>query len=360
MDVTLEFLNAAYGDAILVSWGDPPHLAIVDGGPTGSFELALGPRLEQLRAERTTGDDPLVVDLVSVSHIDDDHIAGVVRFLGNIRRRSRDGLSPVYQVRRLWHNSFEELIAAGPHGASIEDITADVDPMAHASGAIAASVNQGRDVRDLARALGVAGNQPFGGPVIGGSSTTIGGLVVTIAAPDPTALENLETTWRTAKERKDPSVLAAAFDDRSVPNLSSTCIVLGGPQGRAILTADARGDRILSGLEAVGLLPQNGTVHVDVLQVPHHGSIHNSDTELYERVTADHYVISADGIHHKHPDPATLDWIVDARGTDEYVIHLTNPITAALAHLEGLAPGKRFRVEHRTDPALGLEIDLTV
>ena len=52
MGIQLEFLNAAHGDSILISWGQPPHPSLVDGGPTGSFEKALGARLESLRRGR--------------------------------------------------------------------------------------------------------------------------------------------------------------------------------------------------------------------------------------------------------------------------------------------------------------------
>src|SRR5208282_2751060 len=240
--VTLEFLNAAHGDAIMASWGRPKRLALIDGGPSGKFDLALGPRLRELRAERTEAeDDPLVLDLVYVSHIDDDHIAGIVRLLRDLRRKQRDQLPLPYRVKRLWHNSFEEIIAAAAQEASVSQIVSELEQMSQRAQVVAASVNQGRDVRDLARALGVAGNAPFGGPITGGMSADIGGLNYTIVAPDQGALDALETVWREAKRRKEPEVLAQAFADRRVPNLSSLSSVVGGPKGRALLTADARG-----------------------------------------------------------------------------------------------------------------------
>jgi hypothetical protein len=59
-----------------------------------------------------------------------------------------------------------------------------------------------------------------------------------------------------------------------------------------ILTGDARGDKILEGLELVGLLEKGGNMHVDVLKVPHHGSDNNMAPIFFTRVTADHYVFS--------------------------------------------------------------------
>src|SRR5262249_2949638 len=141
-------------------------------------------------------------------------------------------------------NSFEEVIAAAQE-ASVSQIASELDQMSQTAQVIAASVNQGRDVRDLARALGVADNDPFGGLITCGLSADIGGLNYTIVTPDQGALDALEKEWRKAKRRKEPTALAQAFADTSVPNLPSLSSVIGGPKGRALLTADARGDRVM-------------------------------------------------------------------------------------------------------------------
>jgi beta-lactamase superfamily II metal-dependent hydrolase len=38
-------------------------------------------------------------------------------------------------------------------------------------------------------------------------------------------------------------------------------------------------------------------IHVDLLKVQHHGSNHSTTQDFFERVTADHYVISGNGKH---------------------------------------------------------------
>ena len=78
-----------------------------------------------------------------------------------------------------------------------------------------------------------------------------------------------------------------------------------------LLTGDARGDHVLDGLEQAGLLDAQGRVHVSVLKMPHHGSIRNVDGEFLRSVTADTYVISADG-RFGNPDHATLAATVEA------------------------------------------------
>jgi hypothetical protein len=93
-----------------------------------------------------------------------------------------------------------------------------------------------------------------------------------------------------------------------------------------LLTGDARGDKILQGMELTGLIKKGGNTHVDILKVPHHGSDNNMETIFFERLPAEHYVFSGDG-EHGNPERATLEMLLKARGVDaDYKIHLTYPV----------------------------------
>jgi len=61
-------------------------------------------------------------------------------------------------------------------------------------------------------------------------------------------LEDLE------KERKSPSSALAAYVDPSVSNLSSIAALAKAADKQMLLTRDARGDKILQGLQQAGLL----------------------------------------------------------------------------------------------------------
>jgi hypothetical protein len=83
-----------------------------------------------------------------------------------------------------------------------------------------------------------------------------------------------------------------------------------------LLTGDARSDDIMEGLEAVGLLTDDGPpLTVDVLKLPHHGSIRNVNATFFDRVRARHYVISANG-RDGNPEDETLALLFDARRED--------------------------------------------
>jgi hypothetical protein len=129
-----------------------------------------------------------------------------------------------------------------------------------------------------------------------------------------------------AAKGKSAEEVLSAYVDKSVPNLSSIVVLAEADGKRMLLTGDARGDKILKGLELVGLLEEGGQMHVDVLKVPHHGSSNNLDDDFFERITADHYVFSGDG-EHGNPERESFEMLLNARGTDDdYTIHLTYPV----------------------------------
>src|SRR5262245_13572254 len=87
MIFTLEALQAQEGDCLLLHWGTPdkPRLAVIDGGPGRVYENALQPRLAEIRAKRDL--DMLTIDLVMVSHVDNDHIVGVKKFFRDLKSK---------------------------------------------------------------------------------------------------------------------------------------------------------------------------------------------------------------------------------------------------------------------------------
>ena len=94
-----------------------------------------------------------------------------------------------------------------------------------------------------------------------------------------------------------------------------------------LLTGDARGDKILEGLEAGrSCWTKGGKLHVDVLKVPHHGSSNNLEHDFFERITADHYVFSGDG-EHGNPERESMEMLFKrARQDAASTIHLTYPV----------------------------------
>ena len=340
---TLEALQAHDGDCLLLHYGSDldRKLILIDGGPTGIYKSVLKTRLEQLRGKGT-----LHLRLIMVSHIDLDHITGILDLLKNLYELQNSGKSQPYRTQSLWHNSFEKLagmkkamsengvVAAAVNGSSIN--FAGLDDRVKA---VVASVRQGNDVRNYAVRLGTKLNAETNGellcaPETGRKTISIdpdAGLTFTILGPREAELRDLENEWEKSKTKAEtkatPETIAADYLNRTVPNLSSIIVLAELRTGKStrkqmLLTGDAGGDFILKGLESSGLL-RKGKIHVDLLKVQHHGSEHSSTQDFFEKVTADYYVISGDG-KHGNPSLKVLNWLSVARAGEKFDAYLTN------------------------------------
>ena len=338
--LTFQFLPARHGDCFLVRWGTPERVMVVDGGPDQIYENVLRPHLMSLPYQ--PGGAPRI-DVLCLSHVDEDHVVGVMRLLKELVRAKRDQLALPFDISRIWFNSVDDLVDTVQPGLAAS--THALVKTASTGTAMPASYAQGSDVRSSIAALALGGNPPFHGSLIVGSKHKLDDLDVTVVGPTTAALANLVKKWQAAVKAKSVKALGASYTDRSVPNLSSIALHVRHAGRTALLTGDARGDHLINGLEATGLLASGTNMHVDVLKLPHHGSKNNAEPSLFNRVRADHYVICADGIKHKHPSTETLEWMVASRDqNDRYTVHLTHAIPTAQATLEKLRIGRKFTV----------------
>jgi hypothetical protein len=310
----------------------------------------------------------LRIDLAMVSHIDSDHIQGLLDLGGALVELDEDSQPVPYAIDNLWHNAFDDIVgdrAEDLRTAALEAARSDpAAGKARAAGhSVVASVAQGRALRDQAIRLGWGRNQPFDGLVAAPRTVPFGEAQLTVVCPEAGALARLHDEWEEWLGRHPEAAQVAAYADRSVFNLSSIVVLAEANGRRMLLCGDARGDHVLEGLEAAGLAA-DGVTELDLLKLPHHGSIHNVEPEFFERLPARHYLISADG-RDGNPETATLEAIAASRADDDFTIHLTNH-DGKLDLAERLdafvaaqrSAGRRFGVAFRAPDALGLRIDL--
>jgi hypothetical protein len=343
MIFSLDVRRARKGDCLILHYGtkSKPGLVVIDGGPSQVYAPQLKPRLQQIRkARRLAEGEPLTIDLLMVSHIDDDHINGILEMTHELADAKAAKRPLPLKVLNFWHNTFDDIIASkpdelvasvqasfGPASLAGEPETEGLDPH---TAKVLASVGQGLRLRDDARALGLRINSEFGGKLIkapGRQPKDLpGGLKLTVAGPmedELLALQKAHAEFLKKAEKNKESL--AAFTDSSVANLSSIVVLAESGGKKMLLTGDARGDKILLGLEEIGLLRPRGKMKVDVLKMPHHGSDRNMEKIFLERVLADHYVFSGDG-EHGNPERKTFEMLRDAREDENFLIHLTYPL----------------------------------
>jgi len=322
----LEAIKAKHGDCLLLQWGTAANrgLALIDGGPNTIYADFLKPRLASIAKELKL---PRVkLDLTMVSHIDDDHINGLL----DLAEEIESGDAPA-EIGLLWHNSLEGLLGETFADGATASVTAAVgthfpqmkDDIWAAK--VLASVPQGQELHAFAKRKGIADkmNSPFAKigksgrrlVMAGQKAFTIKGLSLTVVGPMADEVEKLRKKWI---ELRDDDI-TAAFNDRSPYNLSSIVVLAEFGKQRMLLTGDARGDHMLEGLEKASLL-KKGKIHVDLLKVQHHGSQNNVTAEFFEKVTADTYVVSGDHVKFPNPHKKAMTWLADARGKAKYEV----------------------------------------
>lgn len=315
----IDVLGSKNGDCLVINWGteaDPKRM-LVDCGPGGVYHTFLRPYLEELGM-------PVQVELAMISHIDQDHILGLLQMTSEILRADPGDVVPA-EIERFWFNGFSDLTggADNPNLSSVENsVTAALegghampfealrDAEDHRAEMILAGLGQGRGLRDNLVELGLDGNRPFGGTLIlaGKEAELPGDLNILVTGPSAARATELQQHWN---PDLDPAEIAA-MADTSIANLSSIVAILTHEGRTVLVTGDARGDDILEGLHEHASKTPGVPMHFDVLKAPHHGSDRNVDQDFFEQVTADTYVFCGDGTH-DNPDPETLEWLQAAR-----------------------------------------------
>ena len=297
----LHLFPARDGDALILTWGsaDEPHRMMVDCGRESGWPQ-IRKEFEEVSGEKA------VFDLLVVTHIDADHIAGVLKMLSDPKRPIR--------FREIWFNAYHHLVEGewetfGPEqGDRLSDILVDAGERWNTSfgGAAVMVANDG------------------GLPVI-----DTGGLRLTLLSPTRRKLVDLEREWKKwldseglgrtkpPRERSDtarlvpegyeafggtPDVAALAEvpdrEDTSAANGSSIAFAAEYDGKRVLLAGDAHPSVLVEALERLPVAERR----FDLVKLSHHGSKNNFGRRLFDLLDCDRYAVSTDGSRHGHPD----------------------------------------------------------
>jgi hypothetical protein len=310
--IRIEALPARLGDCLLVEClrpGTSPWRMLVDGGPPDTWSL-LAARLDRLPV------DDRRIDVVVITHIDSDHIGGMLPFFQSELAQQNVG--------QVWFNGFEHLPV--PEDRAIR------------------SVDQAESVTKELFGVGpgpaLDWNTAFdGGPVATAEPGHFvelpaedGGPRITVVSPTLKRLSSLRTEWHKALEEAragEPEVspprdvvplaklddlesLAAkkTSNDGSAPNGSSIGLLLEHRGASCLLSGDGFGNVLAEGLAGLAAARGVEAIEVDAFKLPHHGSQANVASALIEAAPARHYVISSNGDTFNHPDDVAIARVV--------------------------------------------------
>lgn len=316
-------LPAQRGDCLWLTYGarGAEHHVLVDGGPQETV-ATLVPELERRIAALPGAQDR--VELLVVTHVDADHVQGLVSLLSDPTR--------VRLFRDVWFNGYEHL---APHLLGAVDGEVLTRALRSEPGRWNAAFSGGPIAR------------PARGPLP--TVALPGGLTLTVLAPDREALARLAPEWlatcagagivagqgaelRRASWRRggllgglDIDALARApyRRDTSRPNATSISLVAEHEGRRVLLLGDAPAEQVAAGLDRMGPGPHRFAA----VKLSHHGSRASTSPALLARIRSRHWLVSTDGARFHHPDPETIARVVVSQSRPVFTLnHVTDDV----------------------------------
>jgi hypothetical protein len=302
---SIEMLPAAHGDCLLIEYGtlQDRHRVLVDGGTPETFDV--------LQSRFGTARKPTALDLMVITHVDEDHIGGALALLA----KAPNLIDPA----EIWFNSYRHLFRGrlGP---------------AQGEGLATAIEEAGWSERWNAYFHGGSVVVPDEGLV---TVPLPGGAEIVLLSPRWKELENFQDTWEAAAKQAhlipgegakpldvlgkrpppkelDVEALAAGkfHSDRSPANATSIAFLLRYGGKSVLLGADAHPAVLLDSLGRLGA----GRIEVDACKVAHHGSRANTSQKLLEKLVCPRFLVSTSGDVFGHPDPEAIARIVRRPG----------------------------------------------
>ncbi|HEY5368099.1 MAG TPA: MBL fold metallo-hydrolase [Hanamia sp.] len=326
----IRFLSVGCGDGICIRFlGDDEsyHNILIDCGTEkgNKYEGSLKKELIAIKERKEK------IDLWIITHIDDDHIGGILRFVKDQALFKEIDLS----ATRFWFNYSDHDYDTGTSPDNFK------------------SVKQGIRLRELLKQKALL--QQFITDEL--QLINFFGVKFSILSPNRQKFEDLVLEWKNEEikiiEKKAASFKDAEgndhdtkiddFDleleesDTSTANASSIAFILEYKAKKFLFTADAHPQILENALSQLGYSAEN-KLHLEFMQVPHHGSKFNTSDGLLKIISCSNYIISADGFKHNLPNKKTLARIIRVEETKPVNFFITelNSATKSIFSVDGI------------------------
>jgi hypothetical protein len=310
----IEMLPADNGDCLWIEYGDPSRLRriLIDCGAV-SAARTVASRIQSIGAPSER-----VFELFVLTHIDADHINGVLPLFGNANLDAR--------FEDIWFNGWHQVSQF-------------------------LGVKQGEDfsklLEDPARSLPwnravTSKGDKHPAPIVLPSDKAPptfqlpGGLCLTLLSPGAEQLKRLGREWRQAllelepgkamlgRRRPPPPVTDfAKFDlealarkpvakDTSVANGSSIALLAEFDEHAILLTGDAHAEVLAKSIAALQRARgrENEKLMLDALKLSHHGSANATTVQLLALLDCQRYLASSNGNIFYHPDREAIARVI--------------------------------------------------
>ena len=330
-DIEIKFLSVGCGDAIRIRFfgnDNLYHNIFVDGGTYRGdiYETTLKKEIQDIVQKNE------IIDLWIITHIDDDHIGGILRLI-----KDKTLLETVDLKRTtFWFNYSEFDYDTGVKQTDFK------------------SVSQGILLRNYLKEKATIVER------ITDASGKINfyGATLTILSPNFAKYEALIKIWENEEikiRQKQTSKLKSGngyndynikindfdpnnFDpDTSTENASSISFLLEFNSKRILLLADSFPQVIIESLERLTYSPAN-KLSINLMQLPHHGNKRNLSNKLLQLIDCSNFVISANAYNTYHlPNKESLARVIKNFPDKQLNFFIThkNQLTESIFNIDG-------------------------
>jgi len=312
--MTIKFLKAFSGDSILISFLDNeiPKNILIDGGIGHTYVTKSNITGELYETVKKIREDKQFIDLLVITHFDDDHIGGILTWLN--KDKDAAGL-----IKKVWFNSGKE-IAKAFKAEENDDLNFE---LAKEADEFHTSPDQGIRFEKYLQT-----NNLWNGEIIQqGLVFDLFGLRFKILSPNKDKLEKLlklykkQKNYSTSGGDNDYQTSLEDFineedrpcfqfkEDTRVANGSSIAFILENRNKRFVFLGDAHPSVVVEGLKKFSF-DEDNPLYAELMKVSHHGSTYNTSTEILEIVKTDNYIISSDATKHGLPNKRTIARII--------------------------------------------------
>lgn len=312
MAINIKFLQGYNGDCILISFKNTTNSIkniLIDGGTGNTYAKRL--KAGELKKEvLSLIEKNQVIDLLVITHIDDDHIGGVLKMF-------EDKKLDKSIIKKVWFNSGKSIAKHFNSEGEFEERDIELSIYNNRD----ASVRQGVNLDVFLSNLGCWDYRLIKKGLI----EEIDNCKITVLSPNTNGLRNLHSKWETEKpESLETSSKETDYnlsirelienedlfeEDKSVPNGSSIAFLMEIEDKKLLMLGDAHPSVVAETLQEIGYSADK-KLKLDLLKVSHHASKKNTNMELLELIDCDSYVTLTNSLKHGLPDKITFARII--------------------------------------------------
>lgn len=310
----INFLQAFNGDSIWISFleNKNPRNIIIDGGTGDTYQNNVRRTGELYDVIKSIRDNKQNIDLLILTHFDDDHIGGILRWLNQDKEAAK-------LVKNVWFNSGKR-IAKELSSEENKDLRIEIKEN---TDDFYTSPKQGIEFESYLSKNNLWDDKL----ILQDDKIDILGVTFKILSP---SMEKLEELLKLYEKEKDYFTSGGNFDfatplndfieeesnpkfkfkeDKSVPNGSSIAFIIEYEDKKFLFLGDAHPSIVIEGLKKCGFDEEN-PLKAELMTVSHHGSQYNTNLELLAIVKTNNYIISSNATKHGLPNKRTIARII--------------------------------------------------